>query len=335
MENEFEVTTPVTTVENDTSTTVEPSENGTSTEVEPTTDDTAVQNSEGGEPELYAGKYKTVEELVKGYKNAESYIAKANDYEKKANDLEKRVNELINSRNEEIQKQTNQKLAEAQSRGFKSVEEQEIADKVQVAEFEQYCNNLQYIDPEHAQIVQKCLQDYYHTAHPSYLEEAKRYFPAEFIERVAIAKNNLQAKLQNELKTQQQQKYALEQHELAQSIKQEFPEFIGDLEQNKGKAQALQSFSEAGFINSIEDMKAFEQVYNSIAQYERDLYAKELKAKTIIDETKNKAVISSTPVGVTPQNSEAPTLEQIVKMTQEEYNAAVDKYGLNTILNAK
>ena len=329
MTTETEITTPVETADVETSSETTPVETTDTVVDEQPVEEAAVTETEepSQEPELLAGKYKTVDDLVKGYKHAESFISKANEFEKK-------YNELVAKQQAEVQRLTEQKLQEAQLRGFQSVEQQEIADQVQVAEFEYYWNNLSQINPDQAQTVQQCLQAYYQSGHPSYLEEAKRYFPADFIERVAVAKSDLQSRLSNEYKQRQNQELEAKQYQLAQTLKAGFGEFLGDLETNTGKSQALQQFCHAGFINSVEDMKAFVDVYDAIAQFERAAQLKEIEAQRVIDETKARAVIDSNVSADSPQINKAPTYAEISRMTQAEYNAAVDKWGLETILKA-
>lgn len=328
MTTETEITTPVETADVETSSETTPVETDTVVDEQPV-EETAVTETEepSQEPELLAGKYKTVDDLVKGYKHAESFISKANEFEKK-------YNELVAKQQAEVQRLTEQKLQEAQLRGFQSVEQQEIADQVQVAEFEYYWNNLSQINPEQAQTVQQCLQAYYQSGHPSYLEEAKRYFPADFIERVAVAKSDLQSRLSNEYKQRQNQELEAKQYQLAQTLKADFGEFLGDLETNTGKSQALQQFCHAGFINSVEDMKAFVDVYDAIAQFERAAQLKEIEAQKVIDETKNKAVID-TGVSIDDNGDNPPTYAQIQAMTQSEFDKACDRWGVEKIINAK
>ena len=328
MTTETEITTPVETADVDTSSEATPVETDTVVDEQPVEEAAVTETEEPSqEPELLAGKYKTVDDLVKGYKHAESFISKANEFEKK-------YNELVAKQQAEVQRLTEQKLQEAQLRGFQSVEQQEIADQVQVAEFEYYWNNLSQINPEQAQTVQQCLQAYYQSGHPSYLEEAKRYFPADFIERVAVAKSDLQSRLSNEYKQRQNQELEAKQYQLAQTLKADFGEFLGDLETNTGKSQALQQFCHAGFINSVEDMKAFVDVYDAIAQFERAAQLKEIEAQKVIDETKNKAVID-TGVSIDDNGDNPPTYAQIQAMTQAEFDKACDRWGVEKIINAK
>jgi hypothetical protein len=331
MTTETEISTPVEVSAEVTSETVEPETSVTSTtepEVETIPAETETEQVETtAEPKLYAGKYKTLEEFEKGHNELYGAFTKAREYENKYNDL-------LAKQEQEVQRLAQQKLEEAQLRGFQSVEQQEIADKVQVAEFEYYWNNLAQIDPEQAQTVQQCLQAYYQTGHRQYLDEAKRYYASDFIERVALAKNQLESKLTNEFNYKKNQEYEAQQEQLAQVLKADFADFLGDLNSNKGKELALQQFCNAGFITSPEDMKAFVDVYSQIAQFERAAQLKEIEAQKVIDATKQKAIIDAG-VSVSDSQDKAPTYAEVSRMTQAEYNAAVDKWGLEKILQAK
>ena len=116
---------------------------------------------------------------------------------------------------------------------------------------------------------------------------------------------------------------------MANTLKADYAEFLADISSNKGKSSALQSFCNAGFINSKEDMQAFVDVYAQIAQFERDLLTKELEAQKAIEETKNKAVIGAG-VSVDSVNGglkDAYTQAEIAQMSQGEFEKLYDKYG--------
>lgn len=290
MAEETQISTPDESVELDTSSDIEPSEIAEDTSIEePSQGDksaeTETKEQEKIEEKLYAGKYKTVEELEKGYSELQPFINKANDFEKKYNDL-------LQTQEQEAQKHQQELLLQAQQKGFDSIEAQEIAQKVQIAELEYYAQNLNQIsDPQLLGEVQQLLGAYVQTGHPQYLNAAKSYFSSNFIEKVADAKSDLARQLQGEYETKRSQERAKADEELANALKADFSEFLADVSENKGKAQALKSFCDAGFIQSKEDMQAFQAIYSEIAQYERDLQLKEIEAQKAIEETKKKAVI--------------------------------------------
>lgn len=339
---ETQISTPVDTTVSDTSTSVEPATD-TST-VEPETVGSPAENetqnvenqpdnttNEGPEtkPEgnLYAGKYKTVEDLVNGYNEAQKFVEKASSFEKKYNDL-------LEKQAKEAEKIQSEKLQQAQYRGFNSIEQQEIADKVQIAELEYYANNLTSVNPEYAETARQYLAEYYNTGNKTYLNEAKRFFSSDFIEKVALAKSNLEAKLNQQFENNKKLKADEQASQLANVLKADFAEFLGDIQINEGKAKALKSFCDVGSINSKEDMQVFQDIYSLIAKYEREQAIKEQEAQKIIETTKQGAQIKSNPTNV-PQAEDIPTYEQIINMSQAEYDEAVNKYGFAKLLQAK
>lgn len=333
---ETEISTPVDEVADDTSTQVEPAKNAETSTVEPEVTETPAETETETLPEpttpeiLYAGKYKSVEELEKGYNEAQKFVNKASEFEKK-------YNELIEKQAKEAEKIELEKLQQAQYRGFSSVEQQEIADKVQLAEFEYYANNLNTISPENAQYVKDMLLQYYQTANTAYLDEAKKYFPSSFIENVAQVKYQLQNQLNQELEASRKAKYDEQASKLADTLKTDFADFLADIETNSGKAQALKSFCDAGSINSKEDMQIFQDIYSQIAKYERDMALKELEAQKVIDETKNKAVIVSTSEVSTDANrlKESYSQKDIREMPPEEFDKLYTEYGLKFVSRIK
>lgn len=337
METETEISTPVET-DVDTSVEVEPetvetetveTDTDTSitepTEVQPTAEtETGTQAPE--EPVLYAGKYKTVEELEKGYAETQKFVNKASEYEKK-------YNELVERQQKEYEKAQAERLHQAQTRGFNSVEQQEIADKVTVAEFEYYTNNLHTLPPELSEAARQNLLQYCQTGYKGHLEEAKRYFPSDFIENVALAKSQMENQLKSEYESKRRFEENAQAQKLAETLRADFAEFLADISTNEGKAKALKSFCDVGSINSKEDMQVLVDIYSQIAKFEREQAIKELKAQKAIEETKNKAQIESG--AKTNYNGEsAPTYAQIQKMTQEEFNKACEKWGVEKIMTA-
>lgn len=334
--DETTVSTPVEPTVEDTSANTEPDvtqnqgDNDTSA-AEPSTKDVTAEtenntekNTEQSQTEiLYAGKYKSVEELEKGYSEAQKFISKSAE-------LEKKYNELLEKQATEAQQAEQKRLEQAQMRGFRTVEEQEIANKIQVAEFDCFVANLNQILPEHYETVQQCLQAYYQTANKVYLDEAKRYFPSEFIENVALQKAQMEHKLKSEFQTTQQEKLNKQSQELAEVLKTDYAEFLSDLNVNEGKAQALKSFCDVGSINSSEDMKVFSDIYSKIAKYEREQAIKELDAQKTIEATKQKAFIDTGNDGFsTPSElKESYTAAEIGLMSQEQYDKLCDKYGI-------
>lgn len=327
---ETEISTPVETSDVDTSADVETTtETQEEIQVEDTstaetTEEEVTAETETQQPEekLYAGKYKSVEELEKGYGEVQKFVNKAHEFEKK-------YNELLQAQQEQAQRAHLERLQHAQQRGFDSVEAQEIADKVQVAELEYYAQNLNQVDPEHYETVRQLLGAYVQTAHKSYLDEAKRYFSSDFVEKVVDLKRDLRNRLQGEHNARIEQQRNEAEMQLAEVLKADYSEFLADVATNEGKAQALKSFCDVGSIRSKEDMQVFADIYGKIAKYEREQALKELEAQKTIEETKQKAVIGSSAVAEDKNTGlkASYTAAEIGAMSQAEYNALCDKYG--------
>ena len=259
MENETEISTPEQTSNADTLPQVEPeaeqtiSDTSTSqpacdektaeTETdEPTSNDVQASQQaqseqdlaqETQEPKLYAGKYKSVDELVKGYTEAQKFISKAGE-------LEKKYNELLQNHEKEAQKAEEEKLQ----------------------------------------------------------AEAK-------------------------------QKEMEQMKELALALNEDYSEFLSDIHSNKGKEQALKLLCNTGLMNSKEDMRLFKELYDSIAQKEREIAIREFKAQKQIDETKQKSVISSDSTAFNIDDA-MPSREDFIR-DPNLYKKAVKKWGMSKV----
>ena len=327
---ETTISTPVETATVETSSNVEPTETvETTTKVETSTEeptsDVATAETGTQEPTLYAGKYKTVEELEKGYKESEKFISKANEFEKKYNEL------LAKQQNELVQAQEKQ-LRQAQARGFNTVEQAQISDKVMVAEFEAYANNLNTVDPQYYEDARKNLMDYYETANSAYLNKAKRYFNADLIGQIAVAKSRYEQQLNDELKQQSEMRKDAQTKQLAETLKTEYGEFLADLDENEGKAEALKAFS--NMINTKEDMETFITLYNRIVDNAKAVAIKEYEAQKAIETTKNKAVVETANVAELGNKTQF-TRDDIAKMSQREFDEYCDKHGMDWIYSTK
>ena len=117
---------------------------------------------------------------------------------------------------------------------------------------------------------------------------------------------------------------------LGKQLKEDFAEFLGDIQQNTGKAKALEMFCNAGFINSKEDMQVFADVCNQISQFAKDNAIKEYEAQKAIKKTKAAAQIEGDISGGDVPGT-MPTLEQLGKMSQKQYDKAVATYGVDKL----
>ena len=282
-----------------------------------------------GEPDFDTPDYikeAAVEALEKGYKELESKLGKPNEYEQK-------YNELLKAQQEAERKAQEERVRQAQQYGFKTVEDQEAHEKLQATELEWYANYLNLVSPENYENARAYLGEYLRTGQVAYFNEAKKLFPIDFIENVREAKTQLSARLQGEIAHKRQLQREQFDKNLASQIKGQFNEFLADSATNNAKANALKAMCDAGAINSVEDMQNFVQLYNGIVDSAKELAIKEYKANLAIEETKQKAVIDAGAVNA-GNGDNPPSYAQLQRMSQEEFNKACDKWGVEKIMNA-
>lgn len=328
IETVTEVSTPDETLAEETSEFVEPEQADTST-IEPEANEVAAETETetqaeppAQEQKLYAGKYKSIEDFEKGYKELQGSFTKSREFENK-------YNELLKQQQEQAEKMRAYQLQQANQRGFQTTEDAQIADRVQLAEFQYYWTNLNTLNPEYVNEVKPMLENYYQTGNRAYLEEAKRYYSSDFIERVALAKNGIEQNLRHQLENYQHEQKNKAEIELANTLKSEFEEFLTDLKENKGKAKALEMFCNAGFINSSEDMGIFKQIVDEISTFAKEQAIKEYEAQKTIEETKEKAVIGGNVSNNIPVSElkDSYTDEEVAAMESEEFDKLYSKYG--------
>lgn len=321
MAEETTISTPDVETSTDTSTSVEPTNDVDTSTVEPegvqNTAETETESAEGTQERLYANKYKTVEELEKGYAETQKV------FNEKA-ELQKKYDALINERQEAAQKAQIEALRQAQQRGFNSVEAQQIADRVQVAELEYYANNLDLVNPEDYENCRNALANYYNTGHKSFLEQAKRYFNSDFVEQVALAKNDLQNKMQQEFNAKNKALLDQNEQKLAEVIKNEYGDFLTSIKDNESVSKALEIFCNTGHIQSKEDMGVFVDLINKMQSFYKEQAIKEYEAQKTIEATKGKAVIKS---NGTESNEAHYTVNDVGNMSQKEFDDYCKKYG--------
>lgn len=333
MAEETTISTPVETSSVDTSTSIEPTETVDTSSVEPTTEEVTAETETNGadvveEPQLerlYAGKYKSVEELEKGYAESQKAFNQVAD-------LKKQIEAMNKAKAEADKKAQMEALKQAQQKGFNSVEAQEIAEKVQVAELEYYANNLGLVNPQDYETVRGYLANYYNTGSREYLNEAKKYFSSDFIEKVALAKNDLKSRLQGEFDAKNRKLFEENEQKLADELKGEYGEFLTSIKDNEPVTQALKMFCNTGHIQSREDMKVFVDLIGDIQKFYSDMAIKEYEAQKVIEATKEKAVIEAAGTSENVDAGKMPTLAQINAMTQAEYEEAYAKYGDKLLL---
>lgn len=277
---------------------------------------------QGAGERLLAGKYKSVEELEKGYNEAQKTLTQNLQIKAKYDELVKKQ-----------EQQEALRLERAKQQGYSTVNEQQIAQQVAQAELTEFVNALNYVEPDAQLQVQQYLNTYYQTGDVRYLNEAKRYYPSDFLENVAVGKLNMQNRLKAQYEKETSEKALKAEQELAEVLKTDYADFIETVKGNKGASKALEMFCNAGFVQSKEDMAAFKTIYDDIVSIAKEQAIKEYEAQKAIEKTKQAATIQSD--GGYQFGEVMPTSEQISKMSQADYNKAVEKWGLEKILQAK
>lgn len=126
--------------------------------------------------QLYAGKYKSVDELEKAYKESEKFVSKAKEYEKQ-----------LKAYREAEEASKAEREAEAKRAGFSDESSRQLVYEVKNREFMQYVRALDALEPEARTKAQAALSRYQYTVSPKDLEAAQSFFPPMVI--AAIAKD--------------------------------------------------------------------------------------------------------------------------------------------------
>jgi hypothetical protein len=337
MAEETEISTPVEETVTDTSSIDEPVEITDTPPEEPETEvNTAETETEAAEVQtqgqeeqvLLAGKYKTQEELEKGYLELQKLMSKPNEYEQK-------YNELVKAQEEKERKYQEELLRNANAQGFRTVEEQQADEQIKASELTWYAENLHLVPEEYREGVRAKLRDYINNPRDiNSLKIAESYYPIDFVKEVATAKNVLTSRLQGEITQKRELERVRQEQALADLIKAEYAEFMGDIGQNTAKANALKAMCHAGSIQSKEDMQEFINLYNGIVEFAKAGAIKEYEAQKAIESQKNKAVID-TGLNAANDPENPPTYAQIQRMNQDEFNRACEKWGIDKIINAR
>lgn len=321
MAEETEISTPeVETVE--TTSSDEVVETTTSNDEVTDSENAAETETEGGEvvePQLYAGKYKTVDDLVKGYQELNKSYTQSQQIKSKYDELLKQQKAL-----------EEQKLNSAKELGFNTVQDKEISDKVNNYEYQKYANALNYLPQEYQKEVFDYLNSYAQTGDKRYLEAAKAYYSSTFVEQTAREAFGFESQLKQQYELRSQKEKQEQEAALFDSLKADWGEWAQSMQECKPAQDALNMFYNAGFIKSTEDMKVFTEICDGIMKYASDKAVKEYEANKAIEATKQKAVIDGNS-GNSEVVSGKPKPEDINKMTQKQFDAACAKYGTDWI----
>lgn len=322
MAEETEISTPeVETVE--TTSSDEVAETTTSNDEITNSENTAETETEGGEvtePQLYAGKYKTVDELVKGYNELQKSYTQGQQ-------IQSKYNELLKLQKAEQEKQ----LANAKELGFNTVQDKEISDKVNNYEYQSYANALNYLPQEYQKEVFDYLNSYANTGDKRYLEAAKSYYSSTFVEQTARQAFGYETQLKQQYEARTQREKQEQEAALFNSLKADWGEWAQGMQECKPAQDALNMFYNAGFIQSSDDMKVFTDICDGIMKFASDKAIKEYEAQKVIEATKQKASIDTNNGNTNVEfNGEKPTGEEL-RRNPSLYKKAVKKWGMDEV----
>lgn len=304
-----EISTPVETADVDTSVTSAPVETDTTetvteptqpTETAETTTETDVQAPEPTQEEkLYAGKYKSIEDLEKGYKEAEKSFNRVAELEKQIKAYEEKQPKYVTDDgkfNPEI----------------KAKYDREIDNR----EFLTYAEYARSLDAEARDDVERLLSEAQRLYNPqnkqaylNKLNEAKNYFNAQTIESIAAAKRNLEAQAQSEMTKYVNAERSKQANACADKIRQtpelfslvnkESPDFSPEV---LGMVEAI--FDVYGDVDIPQTMKAINTI--------KELGVKEYVAKQEFEKTKAQANIAQGNNVTTQKTSSFPTRAELI-----------------------
>ena len=304
-----EISTPVETANVDTSVTSAPETDTTETVTEPTqpteptaetTTETETQESEPTQAEkLYAGKYKSIEDLEKGYKEAEKSFNKVAE-------LEKRIQEYESKRPKYV----------TEDGKFNPELKIKYDQYIDNQEFLTYAELSRQLDVETRAEVERLLgeaQNLYNprnkSAYLNKLKEAKNYFDSEVIESIAERKRDLEAQAKYEMQGYEKNERNRRVNECAEKIKN-VPELY-----NLVNAESPNYTPEVvGLLDAVYDAYGdvdIPQTLNVINKI-KDLGVKEYKAKQDFEATKTNASVGQGNNVTTKTTSGFPTRAELI-----------------------
>lgn len=275
-----------------------------------TADETETQKQETKkeqEEKLLAGKYKSVEELEKGYKEAEKFVGRTAELEKQLAVYKEQEEKAMAAR--EMQ---------ARQNGFSDVEEQQIMADVAVHEFNLFAQALQagYAGENYNDAYQALLK-YEQTGNASDLTMVKRLFTPEALELIA---ENRKAFKDQKIQEYNQKK----QQALFNSAKQHLEEFVketGDWIIPKERQDVVGLlFNEFG---GNLDLKTAKNMIEKIEQGAVERYKTDLKAK---EEQQTRAEQMQPPTGASQAMSTSNAAIDWRGASEAEMKKIVSKY---------
>lgn len=303
---DLEISTPENEIVEDNSTialpddTQEVSEDNTADE--PETDESSAEieeNTNGlkNEQRLFAGKFKDIDNLEKGYKELESKLGQIR------------------------QKESQEKIELAKAQGYNSVEEAEIARQINAKELEFYASKLGTINPEYSENARIALLNYANSGNKEYLDLARQFFNGDVIEECALLKTSIKNEIERSFKQQE----IARKEEFISKLENDNKEFLSDIEINKAKLNAFKALFSSGQIQSQQDMDAFIAIYNAIKEEGANSVKSDVQTKSEISSQIEKMQTASDSSAYETSTEKWFTKEEFEAMSNREYEANQEK----------
>lgn len=284
-----EISTPVettetvnTSVNESVETTQEVVENTENTElanVEETAETTEAEKPAEQEPKLYAGKFKSVEELEKGYSETQKYV-------KETAELKKQLQQL--------QQQQKPQIVNEQGQIDKNFEQQ-YKQNIDNQEFMSYVNGSRGLELEQRQEVENLLVDAQRLylmgdkmAYNAKLAEVKQYFNPNIIEHIAQRKLMAENAMKQEFERAKYQQRYDRGAELAKDVEADAELFNLLNEKSENYVPELfQVFKNTFDTYGSVDLEQFKTTINKI----KEIGVKQYLATQAMEKTKGQAQV--------------------------------------------
>lgn len=276
-------------------------------EPETVNNDTADKTETPTNNELLAGKFKTVDDLTKAYKEAEKYVTKSKELEKQLQtyrDIENKAKE--------------EREAVARRQGFNDAEQQQLDFDVKNHEFLAYVDALSTLTGEAYKKAYEALGKYQNSLNPRDLMTAQAYFSPATVSKISGDTALYHQKRIAEYRKNAEQKRF-------EAVKQNLEEFAKETEGWLDPKERQDIIGEAiKLTGGNVDLRQLKTLIDSVEKSAVDRYIAEQKAVN-----ENKAVQNSlqTPTGANNVDSGEHwfTKEEYNKLTPEQESKNYDK----------
>lgn len=225
-------------------------------------------------PKLYANKYKSVEELEKGYNEAQKYVSKVAE-------LEKQIREMKEP-----------KIVNENGKIDKSFETQYLFD-IDNQEFLAYDNLARRLEPETRQEVENLLQEaknlyfYDKNAYANKMNEVEQYFNPNVIKTIARNKDKALAEMQTKF-NEAKQAQKLERGKGLVAEVEAMPELYNVLNEQSENyiPEVFGVFKDIFETHGTVDVKSFNEALNKVKELGKKEYIASLEREKAKEQAK-------------------------------------------------